>query len=158
MAIKPDAKVALIEFSAQLLWFRFSGGSDIGPVFLDIANRFCGGLARRSKIDIMGLSGERPDDVVSVIHFGQPWLTNSKISQISKETDRPWMHLLHTYAIEWEHYILRWYVVGELYSTINDRDLAPEIWRFEDHQCHLILNLALGGFGGDVDVKPCLLP
>jgi beta-glucanase (GH16 family) len=50
----------------------------------------------------------------------------------------------HVFAIEWEPDQIRWYVDGNLFSTLTPRDL-PGRWVF-DHPHFLILNLAVGGF------------
>jgi beta-glucanase (GH16 family) len=57
----------------------------------------------------------------------------------------------HTFAIEWEPGVIRWYADGVLYET-RTQDTLPrnQTWVFE-HPFFVILDLAVGGqFGGDV--------
>ena len=54
----------------------------------------------------------------------------------------------HNYTVEWEPENIRWYVDSEMYFSINQADVQP--WVF-DHDFFIILNLAIGGWGGTVD-------
>lgn len=52
----------------------------------------------------------------------------------------------HTFAIEWEPNVIRWYVDGKLYQTRTPADLpaGAKKWVY-DHPFFIILNLAVGG-------------
>jgi len=52
----------------------------------------------------------------------------------------------HTFAIEWETNVIRWYVDGNLYQTLTPASLpAGTQWVF-NHNFFIILNLAVGGY------------
>jgi beta-glucanase (GH16 family) len=51
----------------------------------------------------------------------------------------------HTYAVEWEPNVIRWYVDGTLYQTRTPTDLpAGGRWVF-DNPMFVLVNLAVGG-------------
>ena len=50
----------------------------------------------------------------------------------------------HTFGIEWETNVIRWYVDGNLYETRTPADLNGNTWVF-NHNFYLLLNLAVGG-------------
>ena len=51
----------------------------------------------------------------------------------------------HTFAVEWEPKVIRFYVDGLLYKTRTPADLpAGKSWVF-DHPFFIILNVAVGG-------------
>ena len=61
----------------------------------------------------------------------------------------------HTFGIEWEPGVLRWYVDGQLYQTRTSDTLArSKTWVFDDKSFFMILDLAVGGiYGGDPDAN-----
>jgi len=50
----------------------------------------------------------------------------------------------HTYAIEWEPNVVRWYVDNVLYETRTPGDVSGRQWVY-DHPFFAILNVAVGG-------------
>jgi beta-glucanase (GH16 family) len=51
----------------------------------------------------------------------------------------------HIYAVEWEPNQIRWYVDGNLYSTVSTDQFSKDTpWVF-DHPFILLLNIAVGG-------------
>jgi beta-glucanase (GH16 family) len=50
----------------------------------------------------------------------------------------------HTFSVEWEPGVLRFYCDGILYKTRTPADVPGKTWVF-DHPFFIILNLALGG-------------
>lgn len=66
----------------------------------------------------------------------------------------------HVYALEWTPTSIQHFVDGELYSTITPDDASP--WVFDENQgtdpnFFIIVNLAIGGWGGQV-VDDSLFP
>jgi hypothetical protein len=58
----------------------------------------------------------------------------------------------HTYAVEWEPNVVRWYVDNQLYETRTPGDLPDGTRWVYDHNFFIILNVAVGGnFPGDPD-------
>ncbi|MEP7293919.1 MAG: glycoside hydrolase family 16 protein, partial [Chloroflexota bacterium] len=50
----------------------------------------------------------------------------------------------HTYAVEWEPNVIRWYVDDNLFHTLTPDDVPGE-WVYE-HDFFILLNLAVGGY------------
>lgn len=120
------------------LWPAFwSLGTDIGRV----------GWPQTGEIDIMEYVSRIPDTVFGTIHG--PGYSGGEsfgnILDVPNLTDG-----YHTYAIEWEPDLIRWYVDDVLYFTASPADVAPNPWVFND-PVFLLLNMAIGGnFGGAV--------
>lgn len=51
----------------------------------------------------------------------------------------------HVYAIDWDEYVIRWYVDGELANLVSINALDGKQWVY-DHDFFLLLNLAVGGY------------
>ena len=51
----------------------------------------------------------------------------------------------HVYAIDWDEYIIRWYVDGELFNWVSINDLDGRQWVF-DHDFFMLMNVAVGGY------------
>jgi len=49
----------------------------------------------------------------------------------------------HTFSVEWGENYIKWFVDGQLYSTVTPGDANGE-WVF-NHPFYIILNLAVGG-------------
>jgi hypothetical protein len=98
------------------------------------------------EIDIMENIGREPSIVHGTIHG--PGYSGDKgigaaypLSNGQKFSDD-----FHTFAVEWEPNVLRWYVDGLLYKKITPENLpAGTSWVF-DHSFFIILNVAVGGF------------
>lgn len=50
----------------------------------------------------------------------------------------------HTFSLEWEPSVVRFYVDGHLYETRTPRDIPGKRWVF-DHPFFILLNVAVGG-------------
>jgi len=105
------------------------------------------------EIDILEATGQADMFVFGTIHYGQPAPNNEWTSgRILKQPDT-WADSFHTYVIEWEPNVIRWYIDDILYSTKTPADMSdPNYWNFENYKYHFLLNLAVGGnIGGTVD-------
>ncbi|MFO8029028.1 MAG: family 16 glycosylhydrolase [Cyclonatronaceae bacterium] len=95
------------------------------------------------EIDIMELVGHQPDVIHGTIHYGPPH-TYSGGSHTRSAGD--FSDDFHTFAIEWEHGEIRWYVDDMHYHTETN-------WFSEGHsfpapfeqRFHFLLNVAVGG-------------
>jgi hypothetical protein len=98
------------------------------------------------EIDIMENIGREPSIVHGTVHG--PGYSGDKgvgaaytLSNGQKFSDD-----FHTFAVEWEPNVIRWYVDGLLYKTITPANLpAGTSWVF-DHPFFIILNVAVGGY------------
>ncbi len=103
-----------------------------------------GGWPRSGEIDIMELVGKEPDRSHGTIHYGNPWPNNLSQSAAYQLNSGAFNDDFHTFAIEWEAGVIRWYVDDYLFLTKVTSDLAPFTWPF-DKRFHFLLNLAVGG-------------
>ena len=121
-------------------------GQGMWPAFWMLpTNSPYGGWAAGGEIDIMEMVGNQPDTIHGTIHYGGPWPENTRSgasTNLAPGTGTDW----HTYAVEWDQGIIRWFVDGQLYSTrtswysTNGSFPAPF-----DVDFHMLLNLAVGG-------------
>ena len=97
------------------------------------------------EIDIMENIGREP----SVVHgtFHGPGYSGGKGigAAYTLRGERKFSDDFHTFALEWEPNVVRFYVDGNLYQTRTPKDLPPGTsWVF-DHPFFIILNVAVGG-------------
>jgi beta-glucanase (GH16 family) len=125
-------------------------GRCVWPAFwmMPTASRY-GGWPICGEIDIMELRGDEPNKVGGTLHFGNPWKYIGSSYYLSSGT---FDTAYHTFDLEWEQGVFRWYVDGQLYQTRNH----PE-WYCSganessnpnapfDQPFYLQLNTAVGG-------------
>lgn len=106
------------------------------------------------EIDFMEFVGRLPNEIFGTIH-GPGYAGGASFGDIY-DFGEPVYNEYHTYTIEWEPNLIRWYVDGILYHEATPADVAPNEWVFND-PVFLLLNVAVGGnFGGTVgpDLAP----
>jgi beta-glucanase (GH16 family) len=110
------------------------------------------------EIDIMENIGREPSTVHGTIHGPGFTGANGVGSPFVLTGGKRFGDDYHTFAIEWEPEVIRWYVDGQLYSTRTPRDLPPGGKWVYDHPFFILLNLAVGGgWPGDPD-KTTIFP
>ncbi len=124
---------------ADGLWPAFwSLGTDIGEV----------GWPQTGEIDFMEYVSRLPNEIFGTIH-GPGYSGGASFGNVYQFGERV-SNDYHTFAIEWEPDLIRWYVDGYLYHTAIPADVAPNEWVFND-PIFIIFNMAVGGnFGGPV--------
>ena len=97
------------------------------------------------EIDIMENIGKEPSIVHGTLH-GPGYSGGSGISAAyTLPGGKKFADDFHTFAVEWEPNVMRFYVDGLLYKTRTPADLpAATSWVF-DHPFFIILNVAVGG-------------
>ena len=101
------------------------------------------------EIDFMEFVGRLPNEIFGTIH-GPGYAGGASFGNIYT-FDEPVYNDYHTFAVEWEPDLIKWYVDGILYHTATPDDVAPNEWVFND-EVFLLLNVAIGGnFGGAID-------
>ena len=94
--------------------------------------------------------GGKENRVFGTIHYGGEWPRNKY-----KGSDAPLLGSddgFHTYAVEWQEGEIKWFVDGQHYSTLTQKDWGskamfsklPKSAPF-DQPFYLIINLAIGG-------------
>jgi beta-glucanase (GH16 family) len=132
-----EARIRVPE--GQGLWPAFwSLGTDI-----DLVN-----WPQTGEIDFMEFVGRLPNEVFGTIH-GPGYSGGQSFGNIYT-FDEPVFNDYHTFTVEWEPDLIKWYVDGILYHSATPADLDPNEWVFND-PVFLLLNVAVGGnFGGAV--------
>ena len=121
-------------------------GQGIWPAFWMLGNDIeTVGWPTCGEIDIMENIGKEPSIVHGTLHgpgyFGAKGVT----ATYSLPAPRKFSDDYHTFAVEWEANIVRFYVDSRLYKTQTPADLPPgKAWVF-NHPFFLILNVAVGG-------------
>jgi beta-glucanase (GH16 family) len=121
------------------LWPAFwSLGTDIAEV----------GWPQTGEIDFMEFVGRLPNEIFGTIH-GPGYSGGQSFGNVY-DFGQPVFNNYHTFAIEWEPNLIKWYVDDILYHTATPADVAPNPWVFND-PVFVLLNVAVGGnFGGPV--------
>lgn len=97
------------------------------------------------EIDIMEILTKEPDVLHTNYHYGPSW--NNKGSFYQKTKLRDFSEDFHVFAVKWTESELAWYVNGVLIGQkYYDRK-----WIAQSKNNYIILNLAVGGWGGDPD-------
>ena len=130
---------------------KLPAGKGIWPAFWMLPeNSKYGTWAASGEIDIMEAKGRLPEEIVGTIHYGGVWPNNTSTGKAYHFEDSTFEEY-HIYGIEWDPDEIRWYVDGELYSTLNN-------WYAEagaegnfpypapfDEEFHILFNMAIGG-------------
>ncbi|MFZ9046810.1 MAG: PKD domain-containing protein [Cyclobacteriaceae bacterium] len=127
-------------------------GGGLWPAFWMLStNEPYGGWPQSGEIDIMEFVGNKPDETLGYIHYGDPYPNNQNQGTSFPFYDPNFLDTFHEYAIEWEENEIRWYVDGYLFQTKRPEDLGGFNWPF-NQDMHFLLNVAIGGnLGGEVD-------
>ncbi|MDX6306821.1 MAG: hypothetical protein QOI77_3790 [Blastocatellia bacterium] len=121
-------------------------GQGIWPAFWMLGDNInTAGWPNCGEIDIMENIGKEPSIVHGTFH-GPGYSGGSGIgAPYSLPNGQKFSDDFHTFAIEWEPNIVRFYVDGLLYRTQTSANLpAGTSWVF-DHPFFIILNVAVGG-------------
>lgn len=94
------------------------------------------------EIDIMEWVGKPESRIYGTIH-GPGYSAGDSIGSWHEYTPG-FSDEFHTYAIEWEPGVIRWYFDGEVYAERTSLDLFGKEWVF-DHDFYIILGLGVGG-------------
>ncbi len=113
-----------------------------------------GSWASSGEIDIMEVRGQKPNETLGTLHFGKSWPNNELTHEPPFQLESgSFADEFHTFALEWEAGVMRWYVDDTLFQTVkkwnSDGGEFPAPF---DQPFHLILNVAVGGgFVGNPD-------
>lgn len=130
-------------FEARL---KIPFGQGIWPAFWMLGTNIDSvGWPQCGEIDIMENIGREPTLIHGTIH-GPGYSGGSSLgSSYSLPNNQPFADSFHTFAVEWEPNVVRFYCDGILYHTRTPANLpAGRSWVF-DHPFFLLLNVAVGG-------------
>lgn len=128
-------------------------GQGIWPAFWMLGDNIdTAGWPNCGEIDIMENIGKEPSIVHGTFHGPGYSAANGVTAAFTLPNGRKFSDDFHTFAVEWEPNVMRFYVDGLLYKTRTPADLPPgTTWVF-NHPFFIILNVAVGGgFPGNPD-------
>ncbi len=124
---------------------RYPKGQGLWPAaWMMPENPIYGPWPSSGEIDIVENIGHIPQTNWGTIHYGPAWPNNQMTGNTYTLPEGDFSQNFHSFALEWEPEVLRWYVDDILYSVKTPADLGEYQWVY-DHPFHLILNLAIGG-------------
>jgi beta-glucanase (GH16 family) len=106
------------------------------------------------EIDILEYVGREPNKIFTTLHT-QDSHGNSKNTR--KDEIKGIEEGFHTYAIDWSHKSIAFYIDDQHFYTFEPEEITPEIWPF-DQPFYLLLNLAVGGNFGGHDIDDSIFP
>lgn len=131
---------------------KMPAGNGIWPAFWMLPHDSeYGTWAASGEIDIMEARGRLPGEVCGTIHYGNVWPNNSSSGKTYNFKDGDSIDQYHVYTLEWDPTEMRWYVDGELYSSLSNwYSVQSESGNYPypapfDEEFYVLLNLALGG-------------
>jgi beta-glucanase (GH16 family) len=130
-------------------------GTGIWPAFWSLGTDIDRvGWPQTGEIDFMEFVGRLPNEIFGTIH-GPGYSGGNSFAGIY-DFGQPVYNDYHTFTVEWEPDLIKWYVDGIMYHSATPEDVAPNPWVFND-PVYLLLNVAVGGnFGGEIG--PDLMP
>lgn len=135
---------------------KLPAGQGVWPAFWMMpTDDVYGPWAASGEIDILEFKGQEPNIVWGTLHYGKPWPNNQHSGTQHKLPKGNFTDDFHTFSIEWEEGVVRWYVDGVLYQTQEKWSSGGGEYPAPfDQRFHLILNLAIGGgFVGNPDAS-----
>lgn len=139
-------KTFTTEYGRIVARIKVPRGQGIWPAFWMLGNDIDKvGWPRCGEIDIMEHIGKEPTTIYGTVHgpgySGKGGLSTS----YGSPKKQAFADAFHTYAVEWEPNVLRFYCDDVLYKTVTPSELPPGTkWVF-DHPYFILLNLAVGG-------------
>ncbi len=118
-------------------------GQGIWPAFWMLGANFPElGWPLSGEIDILENVGEK-NVVYGALHG--PGYSGAGNLGHAYRADTKFDEGFHIYAIDWDPYVIRWYVDGELVNLISVKALDGKQWVY-DHDFFLLMNVAVGGY------------
>lgn len=136
---KKSFKYGRIELRAKL-----PVGKGIWPAFwlLPQANVY-GGWPRSGELDLMEYLGHEPNKVHGTVHYGPGPGSIQKSASYTLPSGN-FNEAFHVFSIEWDVDVIRWYVDGNLYATVNKSGFGSNTYPFNE-EFFIIINMAVGG-------------
>lgn len=136
---KKPIKFGRIDIRAKL-----PKGKGVWPAFwlLPQSNVF-GGWPRSGEIDLMEMIGNEPNRSYGTVHYG-PGPGSTQISRNYTLSSGLFNDEFHVFSVEWKLDQVKWFIDGNLFSTVNKADLGSNNYPFNE-DFYLIINFAVGG-------------
>jgi len=136
---------------------KLACGKGLWPAIWLLGADGSGGWPRLGEIDVMELVGWDPETVHGTIHTGA--YNHAQHTQKGATTRVPdACTAFHTYQLDWTRGRILIGVDGHAYMRFdNDHRGDPATWPFDKPQ-YLLLNVAVGGWGGTRGIDPAAFP
>ena len=120
-------------------------GKGIWPALwmLPQTNKY-GGWPMSGEIDIMEMIGHEANKVYGTLHYGQAWPKNEQKGGYFTLSSGLFNDAFHVFSIEWKEDQIKWFIDGELFTTVNKADMGAAHYPFNE-EFYFIFNLAVGG-------------
>lgn len=119
-------------------------GKGIWPAFwLLPQHNLYGGWPKSGEIDLMEMVGHEPNKSHGTIHYG-PGPGSTQITRSYTLPSGIFNDEFHVFSLEWSLDQIKWYIDGNLFSTVNRADLGAMNYPFNE-EFFFIINLAVGG-------------
>ncbi len=102
-----------------------------------------GGWPKSGEIDLMEVVGHEPNKTHGTLHYG-PGPGSTQITRNYVLPSKTFNDEFHVFSLEWKQDQIKWFVDGNLFSTVNKADLGANNYPFNE-EFFLIFNLAVGG-------------
>lgn len=102
-----------------------------------------GGWPKSGEIDLMEVVGHEPNKTHGTLHYG-PGPGSTQISRNYVLPAKTFNDEFHVFSLEWKQDQIKWFVDGNLFSTVNKADLGANNYPFNE-EFYFIFNLAVGG-------------
>ena len=146
-----DWKYGKFEIRAKL-----PGGQGVWPaIWMLPTDEVYGTWASSGEIDIVEFKGQEPNVIWGTLHYGKQWPDNKHSGSQFRSPDVDFTRDFHTFTLEWEEGVVRWFIDGKLYQTQTQWESAGGKFPAPfDQNFHMVLNLAVGGgFVGNPDAS-----
>ena len=121
-------------------------GQGMWPAFWMLGNDIdTAGWPQCGEVDIMENIGREPSIVHGTIHGPGYSGGNGLSSSYSLSNNQRFADAFHTFAVEWEPNVVRFYCDGILYKTRTPADLPPGTTWVYNHPFFVLMNVAVGG-------------
>lgn len=119
-------------------------GKGIWPAFwlLPQSNLF-GGWPTSGEIDMMEMVGHEANKTYGTVHYG-PGPGSTQVSRSTTLSSGVFNDEFHVFSLEWKQDQIKWFLDGNLFSTVNKTDLTAGVYPFNE-DFFFIINLAVGG-------------
>jgi beta-glucanase (GH16 family) len=119
-------------------------GKGIWPAFWLMPDKSVfGGWPKSGELDMVEVLGHEVNKTYGTIHYG-PGPGSTQISRNYVTPGKNFHDEFHVFSLEWKQDQIKWFVDGNLYSTVNKADLGANNYPFNE-EFYLIFNLAVGG-------------
>jgi beta-glucanase (GH16 family) len=115
-----------------------------------------GGWPRSGEIDIMEYRGQRPQQILGTLHFGESPSNKGQAGTGERDFPLDFSQDFHTFGLDWNQYRVQWLLDDQVYHEESvDKNFWPGLYTNNvspfDQNFFFILNLAVGGsfFNGE---------